>query len=124
MRRPAEALGERDDAVVVGTLLDDRIHLDAQPGGVCGVDALEHAGDREVDVVQRLEGRVVDRIEADGDAVEPGARERLGLLRQQGAVRTPSPAKTRTIRSISSKLSSSFRSRNAWSRPKASFGMQ
>ena len=43
--------------------------------------------DGEVDVVQRAEGGVVDRVEADGDAVEAGARERLGLLRQQRAVR-------------------------------------
>ncbi len=39
-------------------------------------------------------------------------------------VRTPSPAKTPTTRAISSRLSSSRRSRKACSRPKTSFGMQ
>ena len=43
--------------------------------------------DGEVDVVQRAEDRVVDGVEAHGDAVEAGVRERLRLLRQERAVR-------------------------------------
>ena len=77
----AEALGEPDDVSVVDAALDDRVHLDRQAGGGGRVDPLEHAGDREVDVVQRREDLVVERVEADRDAVEPGAGERLRLLR-------------------------------------------
>ena len=51
------------------------------------VDPLEHAVDREVDVVQRSELRVVERVEADGDAAQAGIGERLRLLGQQRAVR-------------------------------------
>ena len=46
------------------------IGREARRGG--GVDALEHVRDREVDVVHRAERRVVERVEADGDALEPG----------------------------------------------------
>jgi hypothetical protein len=38
--------------------------------------------------------------------------------------RTPSATKARTARSVSSNVSTSERSRNAWSRPTTSFGMQ
>ena len=80
---PPEALCERDDAVVVRAALHDRVDLHAKSGACGGVDAVEDALHREVDVVQRAEGRVVDGIETHGDAVEPGARERVGLLRQE-----------------------------------------
>ena len=46
------------------------------------LDALEHARDGEVDVVHRAEGRVVERVEADRDAVEPRSRERARLARR------------------------------------------
>ena len=52
-----------------------------------GVDPVEHARDGEVDVVHRLEGLVVERVEADGDAVEPGRGERCSLRREQRRVR-------------------------------------
>ena len=44
-----------------------------RPASCAAVDPLEHAVDREVDVVQRAERRVVERVEADGDAVRPAS---------------------------------------------------
>ena len=87
MTGAAEVLRERDDAVVVRAALDDRVDLDWEPGGRGGVDPVEHPLHGEVDVVQRAERRVVDGVEADRDAAQAGAGERLGLLRQQRAVR-------------------------------------
>ena len=85
--RAAEVLRERDDAVVVRAALHDRVDLHAEAGRCGGVDAVENALHREVGVVERAEGGVVDRIEADRHAVEPGARERLRFLREERAVR-------------------------------------
>ena len=48
--------------------LDDDVDLDRQPRRRSGVDAVEHARDREVHVVHRAEDLVVERVEADGDA--------------------------------------------------------
>ena len=79
----AEERRHRDDLILVDAALDDRVHLHRQACGRGGVDALEHALDREVDVVQRTERRVVERVEADRDAIEPGVRERLRLRREQ-----------------------------------------
>ena len=59
------------------------------------VDVGEHALDREVDVVHRAEGLVVERVQADRDALEPGVLERLRLARQQGAVRRQRQVDTR-----------------------------
>ncbi len=84
---PRKRSRERDDVAVVDAALHDGVHLHRDAGRRGRVDSLEHARDGEVDVVQRCEGRVVERVEADGDAVEAGARERLGLLREQRAVR-------------------------------------
>ena len=81
--RAAEVVGERDDLVVVHAALDDAVHLDRQAGGRGGVDPVEDARHGEVDVVQRPEGIVVERVEADGDPVQAGVRERLRLRRQQ-----------------------------------------
>ena len=72
---------------VVDAALDDGVHLDAEAGRGGGGDAVEHAADREADVVHGAERLVVERVEADGDALEAGRDERLGLLRQQRAVR-------------------------------------
>ena len=83
----AEEARHREDVLVVDAALDDHVHLHRQAGGHGGVDALEHAVDREVDVVQRAEGRVVERVEADGDALQARVCERLRLLRQQRPVR-------------------------------------
>ena len=83
----AEERRHRDDLILVRAALDDRVHLHRQAGVVRRLDALEHAVDREVDVVERAERGVVERVEADGDARQAGVRERLRLLRQQRAVR-------------------------------------
>src|SRR5439155_18140492 len=55
--------------------------------GLRRLDAGEHPGDREVDVVHRTEDRVVERIQAHGDAREPGVPEGARLVREQRAVR-------------------------------------
>ena len=80
-------LGQRDDAVVVGAALDDGVHLHAQAGGRGRVDSVEHALHGKVDVVERAKRCVVDGVEAHRDAVESRLCERLGLLREQRAVR-------------------------------------
>ena len=76
-----------EDRVLVDASLDHRVDLHRQPGGGGRVDPLEDALDREVDVVQRPEGLVVERVEADRDSAQPGVGEGTGLLRQQRAVR-------------------------------------
>ena len=77
----------REDPVVVEPALDDDVHLDrVEPGGEGCVDSLEHARDREVDVVHRAEDIVVERVEAHGDASQPGVLQALGLGGQEGAV--------------------------------------
>ena len=67
--RAAEVPRELDDLVLVDAALDDAVDLDRHPDRLRGLDALEHARDGEVDVVHRLEDRVVERVEADGDAL-------------------------------------------------------
>ena len=49
--------------------------------------SLEDARDGEVGVVHRAERRVVERVEAHGDAVEPGVAECLRLAREERRVR-------------------------------------
>ena len=63
--------------------LTTTLTLTGEPGVGSRVDAVEHARHREVDVVHRPEDRVVERVEADGDAREPGVGESLRLLREQ-----------------------------------------
>src|SRR5262249_58610004 len=70
-----EVTGEREDLAVVHTPLDDAVHLHRETGGRRRLDAREHARHGEVDVVQRPERLVVERVEADGDAVETGVCE-------------------------------------------------
>ena len=84
---PRKWRGHVDDARVVDAALHDRVHLHRQADRRRGVDALEHARDREVDVVHRAEGRVVERVEAHVDAVEPRVAQRLRLPREERRVR-------------------------------------
>jgi hypothetical protein len=51
------------------------------------VDSFEHALHREVDVVHRREDVVVQRVEADGHALQPRLAQRGGLLGEQRPVR-------------------------------------
>ena len=74
-------------ACVVDAALDHHVDLDRREArGRGGVDALEHALDRKVDVVHRAERRVVERVEAHGDALQAGVAQRARLLREQRAV--------------------------------------
>jgi hypothetical protein len=51
-----------------------------------GVDALQHVGHRKVHVVHAPEDGVVQRVQADRDALQARVAQRLGLARQQRAV--------------------------------------
>ena len=82
-----DGLRELEDRALVGAALDDRVHLHGQAGFRGRVDPGEHLRDREVDVVHRAEGLVVERVEADRDPAQPGVGEQLRLLRQQRPVR-------------------------------------
>ncbi len=79
-----EVTGEPDDLAFVGAALDDAVHLHGQAGSGCCGDALEHAIHGQVGVVQCPERCVVERVEADGDALEPRVGEEL-RLRAAGA---------------------------------------
>src|SRR5690625_3390197 len=69
----AKMFGHGLDAVVVHAALDHHVDLDRVKSGGSGVvDAGQHAIDRKLDVVDGLKGVVVQRIEADGNALEPG----------------------------------------------------
>ena len=57
------------------------------PACVRRVDAAQHVGDREVDVVHAAESGVVHCVERHRDPVQPGVLQRLRLARQQRAVR-------------------------------------
>ena len=87
MARAAEVASHVDDACVVDASLDDGVHLHREPDGVGGLDPLEHTRDGEVDVVHRLERRVVERVEAHVHAVEAGVTQRPSLLREERGVR-------------------------------------
>ena len=83
----AEAPRHRHDRALVHAALDHHVDLERrEPRCGRGVDALEHLGDREVDVVHRAEGRVVERVEAHGDARQAGRAEVARLAREQRAV--------------------------------------
>src|SRR5579859_6039446 len=83
-----EAARHREQIPFVDAALDDHVDLHRREAdGGRGVDSLEYAGDREVDVVHRAEHLVVEGVEADRHAVEPGVPKGLCLPRQEGAVR-------------------------------------
>ncbi len=82
-----EVAHQRHDLVLVAAALDHGVDLDwAQPGGLGGVDASQHVRHRKIGVVHALEHRVVERIEADGDACQPGGLEAARLALQQAGV--------------------------------------
>jgi hypothetical protein len=62
------------------------ILIGARPAAQRGVDAVQHVGHREVDVVHAPEDGVVQRVQADRDALQAGVAQRLRLARQQRAV--------------------------------------
>src|SRR5205085_4469233 len=60
----APAFSHGEDMRVVHAALDDHVYFDGpEAGGGRGVDAFQHLGDREVRVVHRPDGRLVQRIE-------------------------------------------------------------
>jgi hypothetical protein len=79
----AEERRHRDDLILVRAAFHDGVHLHRQADVTGGFDAFEHAVDREVDVVERAERCVVERVETDGDACQSGVGERARLLREQ-----------------------------------------
>src|SRR6185312_2750611 len=86
--RAAEVLRHLEDASVVEPALHHHVHLDRpEPGRGRGIDALEHPGRRDADVVDRCEDVVVQRVEADRHAVQAGVGQPLRLPRQEDAVR-------------------------------------
>ena len=86
MAGSAEAPGDVQDRALVQAALDDDVDFHGKSRLRGRVDAGEDARDREVDVVHLAEDLVVERVETHGDACEPGIRERLRLLREQGRI--------------------------------------
>ena len=79
-----EEAGHIHHVLVVGAALHHHVDLDRLEADPIGFfDALEHFGDREVDVVHRFEHPVVEGVQADGDPVQAGISERLCFLFQQ-----------------------------------------
>lgn len=75
-----EVSRHRDDVRVIDAAFDD--HVDFYWCEACGggfVDGFEHARDGIVGVVHGAEGDVVERVEADGDAVEACGFEGAGF---------------------------------------------
>src|SRR6185437_11394847 len=84
----AEMARERHDCMLVQSALDNRVDLQRrEPDGMRGLDALEHALDREIDVVHRPKRRIVERVQTYGDARKPRIAQRARLFREQRAVR-------------------------------------
>ncbi|EWS63543.1 hypothetical protein Y695_03225 [Hydrogenophaga sp. T4] len=75
------------DLMLVGTTLDHHVDLDrAQARGLRGFDAAQHVGHREIDIVHGAEDGVVQTVQADRDALQPGVFEGLRLALQQRSV--------------------------------------
>ena len=73
--------------MIVATALDDRIDLHwMQPGGQCRLDAGQHLGQPAKPATHLREDRLVERVEADGDAMQSVALEFRGMLREQDAI--------------------------------------
>ena len=86
-RRAFEVACHGDDLRIVRAALDDHVDFDRpQANTQRGVDAGEHVGDRKVGVVHAPKNRVVECVEADGDALQAGILQGLGLARQHRAV--------------------------------------
>ena len=80
MPRALEVARHRQDFVLVGAALDDHVDLDRpQPRLARRIDAFEHIGDRKIHVVHAPEHRVVQAVQADRDALQPGGLQRLAL---------------------------------------------
>ncbi len=83
----AEVLDERQHLCVIGAALDHAIDLDRrQARGACRLDPLQHAADREIDVVHGAEDLVVQAVQADRDPAEARVPQRAGLAGKQAAI--------------------------------------
>jgi hypothetical protein len=80
----AEAAQEIDDAAVVDAALHHDVDLHRrQPRLGRRIDGRQDGGDGEVDVVHAAERGVVERVEADGDAVQAGVAQHARFLRRE-----------------------------------------
>ncbi len=79
--------GELDDPAVVLAALEDDVDLHGpQPGLDRGIDPVEHLRDREVDAVHPPEDLVVERVERDRDAPQPGVGQWAREMAERRAV--------------------------------------
>ena len=84
---PLEKARHVDDALIIGAALHHHVDLDRLQSYPIGfLDALEHFAHRKVDVVHRPEYGVVERIQADCDALQSRVLQCLRFLFQQGGV--------------------------------------
>ena len=78
-----EMPGHGQDFMVVGSPLDHHIHLDwTQSCGLRSGDAFEHIRDRKVHIVHAFEDRVIQAVQADGDALQARSLQSHRFARQ------------------------------------------
>ena len=78
-----EVAGHRFDAAIIHPALDHHIDLDRrQADGGSGGNALQHAINREVHIIHRLEGAIIQRIQTHRYAPQAGILESARLSRQ------------------------------------------
>ncbi|MEI9895455.1 MAG: hypothetical protein WDN28_16590 [Chthoniobacter sp.] len=87
--RAAEIPRHGQDFVFVDPPLHD--HVDLVDGGKArgarGLDPAQHAVHGEIHIVHRSKGRVVERIDADGEASQAGGAQGMRLLEEPRAIR-------------------------------------
>jgi hypothetical protein len=76
----------REDALLVHPALDDHVHLHGQSRLGGRLDSVEYPLHRKIHVVHRREHGVVERVEADRDALQARVPQGERLLREQRAV--------------------------------------
>ena len=77
----AEVTSHLHDAVFVDSALDHHVDLDRpQARFVRRIDRFEHAVYGEVDIVHGAKDAIVERVEADADAMKTGILQCPGLL--------------------------------------------
>ncbi|MNT27054.1 hypothetical protein D3C72_1626660 [compost metagenome] len=73
--------------MVIDAALDHHIHLDiGKTHGLRLFNALQHGGDREVHVVHAAKERIVQAVEAHGQALQACVLQGPGLAREDGAI--------------------------------------
>ena len=84
--RGSGAPSARSRASLVPRLTTMLTLIGAEPGAPAASMPAQHVGHREVGIVHAAEDRVVQRVEADRHALQPGVLQRLRLAREQRAV--------------------------------------